>query len=142
MTVTQQPAVAVIGASGLQGGAVVEALLAQERFRVVALFRNTQSDAAKALSSKGQVEVRRADLTDPDSLVEVTVSPRLDARRCLGVVCGGSTRHVDSNAACQPTRSKISNVLRSQHNLCPIIWSSTAACRVFMLHRSDRVPGS
>ena len=64
-----RPAVAVVGASGLQGGAVVDALLDQGKFQVVALSRNIGSEAAQALKKKA--EVRRADLTDPESLVEV-----------------------------------------------------------------------
>ncbi|KAK9802608.1 hypothetical protein WJX73_001802 [Symbiochloris irregularis] len=62
-------AIAVLGASGLQGGAVVDALLKQGQFRVVACSRNSDSDTARTLASKG-VEVRQADLTDAQSLTE------------------------------------------------------------------------
>ena len=48
--------VAVSGATGQQGGAVVDALLRQGGFMVRALTRDPTSSAAKELASKG-VEV-------------------------------------------------------------------------------------
>jgi uncharacterized protein YbjT (DUF2867 family) len=59
--------VTVLGATGLQGGGVVNALLAAGQFAVRAASRNPASDAARALAARG-VEVIKADLLDPGSL--------------------------------------------------------------------------
>ena len=60
--------VAVLGATGQQGGAVADALLKQENGpTVVAITRNPDSDKAKALKAAGAI-VRKADLNDVESL--------------------------------------------------------------------------
>jgi uncharacterized protein YbjT (DUF2867 family) len=56
------PIIAVVGATGLQGGGVVRALQAQGRFRVRALTRNPDKHAGLA------DEVVHADLADPATL--------------------------------------------------------------------------
>lgn len=60
--------IGVIGGTGLQGGGVVNALLAQGEFKVRVATRNPASDAARALAARG-VEVVHADLLDPSSVV-------------------------------------------------------------------------
>mmetsp|Transcript_8772 Transcript_8772/g.12506 ORF Transcript_8772/g.12506 Transcript_8772/m.12506 type:complete len:313 (+) Transcript_8772:384-1322(+) len=60
--------VAVLGATGQQGGAVTSALSAAG-IPVIAITRKPDSDKAKALASKPNIEVRKADLNDVDSLV-------------------------------------------------------------------------
>ena len=57
-----RPVIAVIGASGSQGGSVVRALVARGNFRVRAVTRNPQSYTGPA------DEVVGADLGSPDSL--------------------------------------------------------------------------
>lgn len=61
--------IAVVGATGGQGGGLARAILADEGgdFSVRAITRNTDSDNAKALASAG-AEVVRADLDDADSV--------------------------------------------------------------------------
>jgi uncharacterized protein YbjT (DUF2867 family) len=59
--------ISVIGGTGLQGGGVVDALLAQGKFKVRVATRNPASDGARALAARG-VEVVKADLLDPASL--------------------------------------------------------------------------
>ncbi|MGA5418270.1 NmrA/HSCARG family protein [Streptomyces pseudogriseolus] len=58
--------IAVFGATGQQGGAVVDALL-DRRARVRALVRNPQSDRAQALAARG-VELAAIRTDDPASL--------------------------------------------------------------------------
>ncbi|OII09068.1 NmrA/HSCARG family protein [Curtobacterium sp. MCBA15_008] len=58
---------AVFGATGSQGGAVIDALLDEGR-SVRALVRNATSQRAQALAARG-VEVRPADATEPESVV-------------------------------------------------------------------------
>ena len=57
----------VIGATGNQGGAVVQALSKEHSIRT--LTRNPDSDKAKKLKEQG-VEVLKGDFSDPDSLVK------------------------------------------------------------------------
>lgn len=59
--------VTVVGGTGLQGGGVVNALLAAGNFSVRVASRNPSSDAARALTARG-VEVVKADLLEPSSL--------------------------------------------------------------------------
>ena len=58
----------VIGATGAQGGSVVDAALKAGTYKVRAITRNTSSEKAKALAARG-VEVVKADLNDLASLV-------------------------------------------------------------------------
>lgn len=64
--------IVVCGATGKQGGAVIDALLKHDAWNVVALSRNPDGPAATALRQRG-VEVRRADLEDGRSLVDAFV---------------------------------------------------------------------
>ncbi|KAK5120686.1 hypothetical protein LTR85_006044 [Meristemomyces frigidus] len=59
--------VTVVGATGVQGGSVVNALIGVEGYRIRAITRNRQSEKAQALQAKG-VEVVEADLNDIASL--------------------------------------------------------------------------
>ncbi|MBI4333930.1 MAG: NmrA/HSCARG family protein [Chloroflexi bacterium] len=61
--------IVVCGATGNQGGAVIQALLDAQKWNVTALSRNPGSERAQALSSNG-VEVRKADLEDKASLAQ------------------------------------------------------------------------
>jgi uncharacterized protein YbjT (DUF2867 family) len=61
--------IAVCGATGQQGGAVVEALIKKGGWNIVALSRNPESAKSMVLSRKG-VTVVKADLLDRDSLVK------------------------------------------------------------------------
>jgi uncharacterized protein YbjT (DUF2867 family) len=58
--------VAVTGATGRQGGAVVRHLLS-DGWRVRALTRKVDSEAAKRVAAQG-AELVAADMMDPDSL--------------------------------------------------------------------------
>jgi len=60
--------IAVLGATGQQGGAVAKALSDKGGVTVVAITRNAESEKAKALASAPNTEVRVADLNDVDSL--------------------------------------------------------------------------
>ncbi|KAI9223349.1 hypothetical protein BC828DRAFT_376135 [Blastocladiella britannica] len=61
------PIIAVIGATGNQGGSVVDTLLAEGKWAVRALTRNPDSAAAKALIARGAT-VAKVDLDDPTTL--------------------------------------------------------------------------
>lgn len=61
--------IAILGATGAQGGGLADAILSDENseFAVRAITRNASSDTAKELASKG-AEVVQADVDNPDSL--------------------------------------------------------------------------
>ena len=59
--------IGVVGGTGLQGGGVVDALLAKGEFAVRVASRNPTSDASRALAARS-VEVVKADLLEPASL--------------------------------------------------------------------------
>ena len=61
------PRVLVTGATGQQGGATVNALLAKGGFEIFALSRTPDSPKAKSLADKG-VKVLQGDFTEPASL--------------------------------------------------------------------------
>jgi uncharacterized protein YbjT (DUF2867 family) len=62
--------IVICGATGKQGGAVLEALAASDGdWKLIALSRDTGSDKARALSEQG-VELRTADLQDAASLIK------------------------------------------------------------------------
>jgi uncharacterized protein YbjT (DUF2867 family) len=67
MNTQETGAIAVFGATGQQGGAVVDALLARGA-RVRALVRTPESDRARALGARG-VELSTVRIDDPASLV-------------------------------------------------------------------------
>lgn len=60
--------IVVVGATGIQGGSVVNALLKDPSFGVRGISRNPESDAAKAFKKQG-AEIVAADLNDESSLV-------------------------------------------------------------------------
>ena len=59
--------IVILGATGNQGGSVVESFLSEPNWKVRALTRNSASSKAQTLSSKG-AEVAQADLDDPSTL--------------------------------------------------------------------------
>ena len=66
---SEQEIIAVIGATGAQGGGLVRAILADSRGRFAArgITRNQGSDKAKTLTELG-AEMVQADLDDVESL--------------------------------------------------------------------------
>lgn len=68
----EKKVIAVVGATGAQGGGLVRAILADPSggFAARAITRNTRSDKAQALAGLG-AEVVGADLDDAESLAAV-----------------------------------------------------------------------
>jgi uncharacterized protein YbjT (DUF2867 family) len=67
---TERKTIAVVGATGAQGGGLVRAIASEPagEFRARAITRNARSDAAQALSALPKVDVVTADLEDPASI--------------------------------------------------------------------------
>ncbi|KAH7140400.1 hypothetical protein B0J13DRAFT_477601, partial [Dactylonectria estremocensis] len=61
--------IVVVGATGGQGGAVVQAFLGKSNWQVRGITRNPNSESAKALSAKG-VEMVKADISDLASVTK------------------------------------------------------------------------
>lgn len=61
--------IAVVGATGAQGGSVVRQFLKLDGWKVRAITRNASSDSAKALASEG-AEVVSANSDDEASMVK------------------------------------------------------------------------
>src|ERR1035437_6414844 len=66
----EQKIIAVVGATGAQGGGLVRAIAADpgSGFTARAITRDPSSDAAKALAALPNVEVVQGDLEDPASI--------------------------------------------------------------------------
>lgn len=64
----RRPTIAVCGATGHQGGAVLEHLEAQDRWHIRALSRDPEGEVARRIRDRG-IEVVAADLADVDSLI-------------------------------------------------------------------------
>lgn len=64
--------IVVIGATGLQGLGVIDALSANPEWRIRGVTRNTNSEKARRLVERG-IEMVTADLDDEDSLVNAFV---------------------------------------------------------------------
>ncbi|KAK4032017.1 NAD(P)-binding protein [Parachaetomium inaequale] len=62
--------IAITGATGAQGGGVVNVMKKTPGWKVRAVTRNPESEAAKQLAADGSVEVVRADWNDEASLVK------------------------------------------------------------------------
>lgn len=62
-----QKLIVVCGATGIQGGSVVDTFLSDPAWKVRAVTRSTGSTKAQALGARG-VEVFQADLNNPESL--------------------------------------------------------------------------
>lgn len=85
MSTPTTPTIAVFAATGTQGGAVTDALLAQGA-DVRALIRDSSSDAAVALAERG-VELAQIDVHDPASLIDALTG--VDAFWFMTVPPGG-----------------------------------------------------
>jgi uncharacterized protein YbjT (DUF2867 family) len=87
-----RPTIAVCGATGQQGGAVLDHLEAQDRWHLRALSRNPDGEAGRRIRNHG-IEVVRADLDDVDSLrAAFTGGPFLPVKR------GALTGQADGDA--------------------------------------------
>lgn len=66
---SERKTIVVCGATGKQGGAVLNSLLESQQWRVIALTRNPESKVALAIKKRG-VEIQKADLQDKASLMK------------------------------------------------------------------------
>ena len=67
MTIPNKRRVLLVGATGMLGSAIVEAVLGRSELRLRALMRPREPDAAAALRARG-VEIAEGDVMTPSSL--------------------------------------------------------------------------
>jgi uncharacterized protein YbjT (DUF2867 family) len=84
----------ITGATGKQGGYVVEALLSSS-FQILALTRNTTSSAAQSLASNPNVTIVQGDSTSPGPIFEAY-------KDIYGVFCMTAMGKVAEEAQAKP----------------------------------------
>ena len=125
--------IAVIGATGNQGGGLIRAILndASEEFVPRALTRTPDSDKAKSLAELG-AEVVAADLNDPKSIIEAYQGA--DAAYCVTFFW----QHLspEKELAHARTMAEAANEAGVQH----VIWSTLEDTRKWVPLDDDRMP--
>jgi uncharacterized protein YbjT (DUF2867 family) len=130
---TEQKVIAVVGATGAQGGGVARAILADPGggFAVRALTRNPGSDAAKELAALG-AEVVQADVDDEASLARAFEG----AHGAYGV----TFFWVDFSAATELRHARNIATAAKAAGVHHMIWSTLEDTRVFLPISDDRMP--
>jgi uncharacterized protein YbjT (DUF2867 family) len=125
--------IAVVGATGAQGGGLVRAILAdpQGGFAVRAITRNTASDKAQALAALG-AEVVAADVNDEGSLVKAFEG-------AYGAFCVTFFwEHLSAEREKQEARNMASAAAKA--GVAHAIWSSLEDTRLSMSIDDPRMP--
>jgi len=125
--------IAVVGATGAQGGGLVRAILEDDEgeFAARALTRHPDSETARELSAMG-VEVVAADLDDPESL-------KAAFEGAYGAYCVTSFwEHFSPAKELEQARAMADAALVSE--LQHVIWSTLDDTRKFVPLSDDRMP--
>ncbi|MET9226249.1 NmrA/HSCARG family protein [Lentzea sp. NPDC003310] len=126
---SEKKIIAVVGATGEQGGSVARALLADGEFAVRALARNPESDAGKKLAELG-AEVVKADLYDVESL-----------RKAFGGAYGAFlvTPYFTHMTPAKEVE-EVRNLVEAAHGLKHVVWSTLEDTREAISLDDDRMP--
>ncbi len=123
--------IAVLGATGTQGGAVARALLADGEFGVRAVTRDAASSKARALTDLG-ADVVEADLTDEGSL-----------RTAFDGACGAFlvTPYWEHRSPAREL-AEVENLISAAQaaGLQHVVWSTLEDTREVILAGDDRMP--
>jgi len=130
---TDKPVIAVVGATGAQGGGLVRAI-AEDRagpFAARAITRNPSSDSARALAAKG-VEVVQADLDDEASLRRAFQGAR-------GAYC---VTNFWEHFSPEKEIAQAGNLARAAKaaDVAHVVWSTLEDTRRFVPLSDDRMP--
>ncbi|NNK10950.1 MAG: NmrA/HSCARG family protein [Flavobacteriaceae bacterium] len=129
----QKKIIAVVGATGAQGGAVVEALLndPSSEFAARALTRNSNSEKSKALAEKG-AEVVEADISDKSSLIRTF-------KGAYGAFC---VTFFWEHFSPEKEMKNAQNMAEAakEANLSHVIWSTLEDTRKWVPLSDDRMP--
>jgi uncharacterized protein YbjT (DUF2867 family) len=133
LPMSEKKVIAVIGATGAQGGGVVQAILndPQGGFAARAITRNPDGDAARALADKG-VEVVQADADDQESLERAFEG-------AYGAFCVTNFwEHFSPEKELEQARNMANAAAAA--GLQHVIWSSLDDTREFVPLEDDRMP--
>ncbi|GGU23786.1 NmrA/HSCARG family protein [Lentzea flava] len=126
---TEKKIVAVVGATGVQGGAVARALLADGEFAVRALSRSTSSAAAEELAGLG-AEVVAADLYDVGSL-----------RKAFDGAYGAYlVTPFFTHLSAAKELEEVGNLVEAARGLEHVVWSTLEDTREAISLDDDRMP--
>jgi uncharacterized protein YbjT (DUF2867 family) len=129
----EKKTIAVVGATGAQGGGLARAILADPDgpFRARALTRNPASDRAAALAAQG-AEVVQADLNDLESL-------KAAFRGAYGAFCVTNYWELFSP---EKELAQAANLARAakEENLQHVVWSTLEDTRKWVPLDDDRMP--
>jgi uncharacterized protein YbjT (DUF2867 family) len=130
---TDKKIIAVVGATGQQGGGLARAILDDPagRFAVRAITRRPDSDAAKALADRG-AEVVTGDLDDEASLTKALQG----AYGAFFVTAFWEYNSVEREHAQAHAMAAAAKAAGLQH----VIWSTLPDTREHIPHDDDRVP--
>ncbi len=125
--------IAIVGATGAQGGGLARAILADPDggFRVRALTRNPDGDAARALAAQG-AEVVQADLDDVERLTSVFAG-------CYGAYC---VTNFWEHFSAEKEKAQAANLAEAAQaaGLQHVIWSTLEDTRHLLPTSDDRMP--
>ena len=130
---TERKVIAVVGATGAQGGGLVRAIAGEPEsgFSARAVTRDASSDAAKALAGLG-VEVVEADLDDPAS-VEAAFAG------AYGAFCV-TFFWVDFSAETEMRHAQTMAKAAKAAGVAHVVWSTLEDTRRFVPLSDDRMP--
>ncbi|MFJ7213945.1 NmrA family NAD(P)-binding protein [Amycolatopsis sp. NPDC098790] len=129
-TSSSKRVVAVVGATGRQGGGVVRSIAAERDFTVRAITRDAGSPRAKELAGPG-VEVVTADLDDPTS-VEAAFTGAYGAF-CVTAAQEHPPERETAHAATMAAAARRAGVAH-------VVWSTFEDTRTFVRPGDDRMP--
>ena len=130
---SEKKVVAVVGATGAQGGGLVSAILNDTKggFRVRALSRDVQSEKAKELSRLG-AEVVAADVDDPESLKQAFKGAH--AAYCVTFYWAHFSPEKEAAQAAAMARAA------KEAGVGHVIWSTLEDTRKWVPLSDDRMP--
>ncbi|RSM74764.1 NmrA/HSCARG family protein [Kibdelosporangium aridum] len=130
---TEKKIIAVVGATGQQGGGLARAILDDPsgEFVLRALTRNVESDAARELAARG-AEVVKADLDDPGS-VHAAFQGAYGAFVVTAFWEYGSAEREQAHVRAAVDAAKAANL---QH----VVWSTLPDTRLHVPLEDDRMP--
>ncbi|MFC0110821.1 NmrA/HSCARG family protein [Kibdelosporangium aridum] len=130
---TEKKIIAVVGATGQQGGGLARAILDDPsgEFAVRALTRNSESDVARELAARG-AQIVKADLDDPDS-VRAAFQGAYGAFVVTAFWEYGSAEREQAHVRAAVDAAKAADL---QH----VVWSTLPDTRLHVPIEDDRMP--
>ena len=128
---SNKPVIAVVGATGAQGGSLVRAILDDNQFTARAITRDPQSPAAQTFAARG-AEVVAADLDDEQSLVAAFTG----ADAVFAVTFFWAHMDPDKELAHAWNLANAAKAARVPH----VVWSTLEDTRRWISPRDESIP--